>query len=178
MSIFNNVWINNELNSYGLSILLLNIINYLIVFMLIISIILLTNLSKFKSLNQFKEFNSYNFILYSLIFSLLSMAGIPPLLGFTGKFLAILFSIFKSQYILIILMTILNIFGMYFYIQNLRFVVKKNKSSILNFKTYYININYAISLNIVILNFLNFFGILFLSDILIILNYITSFIFI
>lgn len=146
--------------------------------MLIISIILLTNLSKFKSLNQFKEFNSYNFILYSLIFSLLSMAGIPPLLGFTGKFLAILFSIFKSQYILIILMTILNIFGMYFYIQNLRFVVKKNKSSILNFKTYYININYAISLNIVILNFLNFFGILFLSDILIILNYITSFIFI
>lgn len=178
MSIFNNVWINNELNSYGLSILLLNIINYLIVFMLIISIILLTNLSKFKSLNQFKEFNSYNFILYSLIFSLLSMAGIPPLLGFTGKFLAILFSIFKSQYILIILMTILNIFGMYFYIQNLRFVVKKNKSSILNFKTYYININYAISLNIVILNFFNFFGILFLSDILIILNYITSFIFI
>lgn len=178
MSIFNNVWINNELNSYGLSILLLNIINYLIVFMLIISIILLTNLSKFKSLNQFKEFNSYNFILYSLIFSLLSMAGIPPLLGFTGKFLAILFSIFKSQYILIILMTILNIFGMYFYIQNLRFVVKKNKSSILNFKTYYININYAISLNIIILNFFNFFGILFLSDILIILNYITSFIFI
>lgn len=178
MSIFNNVWINNELNSYGLSILLLNIINYLIVFMLIISIILLTNLSKFKSLNQFKEFNSYNFILYSLIFSLLSMAGIPPLLGFTGKFLAILFSIFKSQYILIILMTILNIFGMYFYIQNLRFVVKKNKSSILNFKTYYININYAISLNIVLLNFFNFFGILFLSDILIILNYITSFIFI
>lgn len=178
MSIFNNVWINNELNSYGLSILLLNIINYLIVFMLIISIILLTNLSKFKSLNQFKEFNSYNFILYSLIFSLLSMAGIPPLLGFTGKFLAILFSIFKSQYILIILMTILNIFGMYFYIQNLRFVVKKNKSSILNFKTYYININYAISLNIVLLNFFNFFGILFLSDILIVLNYITSFIFI
>lgn len=178
MSIFSSVWINNELNSYGLSILLLNIINYLIVFMLIISIILLTNLSKFKSLNQFKEFNSYNFILYSLIFSLLSMAGVPPLLGFTGKFLAILFSIFKSQYILIILMTILNIFGMYFYIQNLRFVVKKNKSSILNFKTYYVNINYTISLNIVLLNFLNFFGILFLSDIIIILNYITSFIFI
>lgn len=178
MSIFNNVWINNELNSYGLSILILNIINYLVVFMLIISVILLTNLSKFKSLNQFKEFNSYNFILYSLIFSLLSMAGIPPLLGFTGKFLAILFSIFKSQYILIALMTILNIFGMYFYIQNLRFVVKKNKSSILNFKGYYVNINYAISLNIIILNFFNFFGIIFLSDALIILNYITSYIFI
>lgn len=178
MSVFNSVWTNNDLNSYGLSILLLNVLNYLIVFMLIISIILLTDLSKFKSLNQFKEFNSYNFILYSLIFSLLSMAGIPPLLGFTGKFLAILFSVFKSQYILIIFMTILNIFGMYFYIQNLRFVVKKNKSSILNYKNYYVNINYAISLNIVLLNFFNFFGILFLSDFIIILNYITSFLFI
>nr|NP_149374.1 NADH dehydrogenase subunit 2 [Tetrahymena thermophila]7TGH_2B Chain 2B, NADH dehydrogenase subunit 2 [Tetrahymena thermophila]8B6F_BH Chain BH, NADH dehydrogenase subunit 2 [Tetrahymena thermophila SB210]8BQS_BH Chain BH, NADH dehydrogenase subunit 2 [Tetrahymena thermophila SB210]8GYM_2B Chain 2B, NADH dehydrogenase subunit 2 [Tetrahymena thermophila SB210]8GYM_2b Chain 2b, NADH dehydrogenase subunit 2 [Tetrahymena thermophila SB210]8GZU_2B Chain 2B, NADH dehydrogenase subunit 2 [Tetrahym len=178
MSIFSNIWINNDLNSYGLSILLLNIINYLIVFMLILSVILLTNLSKFKSLNQFKEFNSYNFILYSLIFSLLSMAGIPPLLGFTGKFLAILYSSFKSQYLLILFMTILNIFGMYFYIQNLRFVVKKNKSSILNYKNYYVNINYSITLNIILLNFFNFFGILFLSDLIIILNYISSYIYI
>lgn len=177
MSSFSNILINNDLNSYGLSILLLNIINYLLIFMLIISIILLTDLSKFKSLNQFKEFNSYTFIMYSLIFSLLSMAGIPPLLGFTGKFLAILFSVFKSQYLLIIFMTILNIFGMYFYIQNLRFVVKKKKSSILNYKTYYVNINYSLTLNIILLNFLNFFGILFLSDIIIILNYISSFIF-
>lgn len=178
MSVFNNIWVNNDLNSYGLSILLLNIINYLIIFLLIVSIILLCNLSKFKSLNQFKEFNSYSFILYSLIFSLLSMAGIPPLLGFTGKFIAILFSIFKSQHLIILFLTILNIFGMYFYIQNLRFVVKKSKSSILNYKNYYININYAITLNIVILNFFNFFGIIFLSDLILILNYITSYIYI
>lgn len=106
------------------------------------------------------------------------MAGIPPLLGFTGKFIAILFSIFKSQHLIILFLTILNIFGMYFYIQNLRFVVKKSKSSILNYKNYYININYAITLNIVILNFFNFFGIIFLSDLILILNYITSYIYI
>nr|YP_010411955.1 NADH dehydrogenase subunit 2 [Tetrahymena rostrata]QBI37925.1 NADH dehydrogenase subunit 2 [Tetrahymena rostrata]URP31115.1 NADH dehydrogenase subunit 2 [Tetrahymena rostrata] len=178
MSNLNNIWIDNSLTSYGLSLLILNIINYLIVFLLIISIILLCDFSKFKSLNQFKEFNSYTFILYTLIFSILSMAGIPPLLGFTGKFLAILYSSFKSQFLIIFFMTILNIFGMYFYIQNLRFTVKKNKSSILNYKNYYVNINYSIILNIVILNFLNIFGILFLNDILIILNYITSFLFI
>nr|QBI37881.1 NADH dehydrogenase subunit 2 [Tetrahymena rostrata]QGS65258.1 NADH dehydrogenase subunit 2 [Tetrahymena rostrata] len=178
MSNLNNIWIDNSLTSYGLSLLILNIINYLIVFLLIISIILLCDFSKFKSLNQFKEFNSYTFILYTLIFSILSMAGIPPLLGFTGKFLAILYASFKSQFLIIFFMTILNIFGMYFYIQNLRFTVKKNKSSILNYKNYYVNINYSIILNIVILNFLNIFGILFLNDVLIILNYITSFLFI
>ena len=118
------IYLQNELVTYGFSVLIINIINYLITFLLIMIIILLSNTSKFKSLNQFKEFNSYNFILYSLIFSLMSMAGIPPLLGFTGKFLAILYSSFKSQYIIIIIMTILNIFAMYFYVQNLRFVIK------------------------------------------------------
>ncbi len=173
---FSNILINNNQESYGLSILLLNVLNYLIVFLLIISIILLCNVSKFKSLNQFKEFNSYSFILYSLIFSLLSMAGVPPLLGFTGKFIAMLFSAFKAQYLIIILMLVLNIFGMYFYIQNLRFVVNKTKTSILNYKNYYVNLNLNIILNITILNFLNFFGILFLSDFLIVLNHIASFI--
>jgi NADH-quinone oxidoreductase subunit N len=168
----------SDQTSYGLSIFFLNIINYLLVFSLIILLILLCNLSKFKSLNQFKEFNSYNFLMYTLVFSLLSMAGIPPLLGFTGKFLAILFLTLKSQYILIIIVTVLNIFGMYFYIQNLRFVVKKTKSSILNYKNYYININYSLTLNAIVLNFFNIFGILFLSDLIIVLNYITSFIFI
>jgi len=104
------------------------------------------------------------------------MAGIPPLLGFTGKFISMLFSVFKSQYFIVLFMLILNIFGMYFYIQNLRFVINKNKSSILSYKTYYVNINYNIVLNLVILNFLNFFGILFFNDILILTNYISSFI--
>lgn len=176
MILFNNIFISNNQETYGLSILLLNVLNYLLVFLLIISIILLCNLSKLKSLNQFKEFNSYNFLLYSLVFSLLSMAGIPPLLGFTGKFISMLFSVFKSQYFIVLFMLILNIFGMYFYIQNLRFVINKNKSSILSYKTYYVNINYNIVLNLVILNFLNFFGILFFNDILILTNYISSFI--
>lgn len=167
-----------ELTTFGLSLLFLNIINYLLIFLPIISIILFCDISKIKNLNQFKEFNSYSFILYTVMFSLLSMAGIPPLLGFTGKFLAILFLSLKSQYFLLILTLILNMFSMYFYIQNLRFLIKKNKSSILNFKNYYVNINYSLNHVIVLLNFLNIFGFLFLSDLLIIVNSITSTIFI
>jgi len=167
-----------ELTTYGLSLLLLNIINYLLIFLPIISIILICDITKIKNLNQFKEFNSYNFILYTVMLSLLSMSGIPPLLGFTGKFLAILFLSFKSQYFLLILTLILNMFSMYFYIQNLRFLIKKNKSSILNYKNYYINLNYSINQLIVLLNLLNIFGFFFISDLLIIVNIITSYIYI
>lgn len=167
-----------ELTTFGLSLIIINIINYLLVFLPIVSIVLLCDISKIKNLNQFKEFNSYSFIMYTIIFSLLSMAGIPPLLGFTGKFLAVLFLSFKTQYFLLCLTLLLNMFSMYFYIQNLRFLVKKSKSSIFNYKNYYININYSINNIIVILNILNIFGFLFISDLLIIINYVTSYIYI
>lgn len=163
---------------YGFSILLINIINYLTIFSIILIIILMSNILKFKSLNQFKEFNSFNFILYSIILSLLSMAGIPPLLGFTGKFLIILFLNFKSEYLIIFLTLVINMFAMYFYIQNLRFLVKKSKSKIFKYNGYYLNLNFSLIITIVLLNFFNIFGILFLSDLLIIINCITSFIYI
>lgn len=163
---------------YGFSILLINIINYLSVFLIILVVILMSDISKFKSLNQFKEFNSFNFILYSIILCLLSMAGIPPLFGFTGKFLIILYLNFKSKYLIILLTLIINMFAMYFYIQNLRFLVKKSKSKIFNYTNYYLNINYNLITIIVLLNFFNICGILFISDLLIITNYISSFIFI
>jgi NADH-quinone oxidoreductase subunit N len=175
-SLINNVYLN-EISFFGISILIINIINYLSVFLIIISLILMCNISKFKSLNQFKEFNSYTFILYTILFSLLSMAGIPPLLGFTGKFLSIIYLNFKSQYVLVLIMFIINMFSMYFYIQNIRFVVKKTKSSILFYKNYYINLNYSLSLIIVILNILNIFGFLFISDLIIIINCVTSYIY-
>lgn len=163
---------------YGFSILLINIINYLTVFLIILTIILTSNISKFKSLNQFKEFNSFSFILYSIILGLLSMAGIPPLLGFTGKFLIILYLNFRSDYLIILLTLIINMFSMYFYIQNLRFLVKKSKSKIFNYSGYYLNVNYSLFVVIILLNFFNVFGILFVSDLLIIINHLSSYMFI
>lgn len=138
----------------------------------------MVNASKVKSLNQIKEFNSYNFIMYTCIFSLLSMAGIPPLLGFIGKFLSILYLNYKSQYFLLILTLIINMFSMYFYIQNLRFLIKKNKSSVLNFLNYYVNINITLSTIIFIFNVFNIFGVFFITDFIIIINSITSYMYI
>lgn len=178
MSFFLNYINLEELTTFGLSLIIINVVNYLMVFLPIISIILISDISKIRNLNQFKEFNSYNFIMYTVIFSLLSMAGIPPLLGFTGKFLTIIYLSFKTQYLLLLLTLIINMFSMYFYIQNLRFLIKKNKSSILKYKNYYLNINYSISNIIIILNILNIFGFLFISDMLIIVNNITANIFI
>lgn len=173
-----NLDVYNTINLFGFSIFLLNILNYLVVFLLIITILLLTDTSRFKSLNQIKEFNGFGFIIYSIIFGLLSMAGIPPLLGFSGKFLAIMYSIRKYQYFLIIFILVISIFSMYFYIQNLRFSIKKDRQSIFNYRGYYININYVLILNTVLLSFINFFGVFFINDIIIIINNIVSYIYI
>lgn len=174
MSLILNFINLEELTTFGLSLVLINIVNYLLIFLPIMIIILYCDISKIKNLNQFKEFNSNSFILSTVLISLLSMAGIPPLLGFTGKFLSILFLSFKSQYFLLLITLVLNMFSMYFYIQNLRFLVKRTKSSILSYKNYYININYSLNNVIVVLNIINIFGFLFISDFLIIFNYITS----
>jgi NADH:ubiquinone oxidoreductase subunit 2 (subunit N) len=174
MSLILNYINLEELTTFGLSLVLINIVNYLLIFLPIMIIILNCDVSKIKNLNQFKEFNSNSFILSTVIFSLLSMAGIPPLLGFTGKFLSILFLSFKSQYFLLLITLILNMFSMYFYIQNLRFLVKKTKSTILCYKNYYVSINYSLNSFIVFLNLINIFGFLFISDFLIIFNFIVS----
>jgi hypothetical protein len=68
---------------------------------------------------------------------------------------------------------------MYFYIQNLRFLVKKNIGRtpfiIKNNKAY---INFNLIFIIVFLNFLNLFGLFFTEDFLIFINHMFIFLFI
>jgi len=158
---------------YGFSLLLLNIFTYLLLLFLIFSIFFIFDLNKFKTLNQFKNFSLFNFIYILIIFSLLSLAGMPPLLGFIGKFLFIIFLLFKNQFILFSLFSFTNIFMLYFYIQNLRFLIKKAKSD----SVIYINNSFNLEIHnlmpLVFSSFLNVFSIFFFSDFMVILNNIS-----
>jgi NADH:ubiquinone oxidoreductase subunit 2 (subunit N) len=52
----------------------------------------------------------------------------PPLLGFVGKFLMVIFVNLKAQFFLVFLFILLNLLMIYFYIQNFRFLIKKENS--------------------------------------------------
>ena len=165
----------NYLVEYGFSILLLNIIIYLILLMLLFSLFFLFNLNSIRTLSELKNFSLLNYIYLSGFFLLLSLAGMPPLLGFLGKFLLIIFFLLKCQYLFFFLFSFVNLFMIYFYIQNLRFMAKKSKV-ILNIKTNLKIINKVTYL--VFFNFLNVCSIFFFNDFLLYLSNTSLFMYI
>jgi len=94
------------------------------------------------------------------------MSGIPPLAGFVGKFLLFNFLFFSQKYIYIIIFSFINFFSMYFYFQNLRFLISKTQSSFFLVAGYYVFFNKGLLNILVLLNLLNFFSILYFEDFL------------
>jgi len=94
-----------------------------------------------KTLTDLKNFGSsypFNVCLLILIFS---FAGIPPILGFCIKLFVFFFvtKIYSTLYIIIL--TIFNFFTLYFYIQNLRYIVNNSKNNYFLYKNNFANID-------------------------------------
>jgi NADH:ubiquinone oxidoreductase subunit 2 (subunit N) len=172
------LFFNNFFIEYGFSILLLNIASYLIILFLLFSVFFSINVKYIKTLNELNVTSNNNFFMITIILVFLSLAGMPPLLGFLGKFLIIIFLLYKNFFFFFFIFVLINVFMIYFYIQNVRFLVKKtsfNKSStILSFN----NINLKIIFFMNLINFLNFFGLFFIEDIVIILSSLSIYIYI
>ena len=151
---------------YGLAVLLLNIYVYIILVYLFFNVLFIFNFFKLKSLNFLKIFNKFTFINITLFLTILSMAGVPPLLGFFGKFLLFNFFFLKNNILFLIIFSFLNFFSIYFYIQNLRFLISKTQQNYWLVVGYYVFFNINLINIIVFLNLLNFFGILYFEDIL------------
>jgi NADH:ubiquinone oxidoreductase subunit 2 (subunit N) len=166
-----NLFYINYFYEYGFGLLFINICVYLFLLALLFSVFFFFDLSYFRSLNEIKGLNSYNFLTMSVAFALLSLAGMPPLLGFVGKFLLLIFLAYKNQFLLFIAFSLINLFMIYFYVQNLRFLVSKSSSTILNVRGYFAAIDIRLVNLVVVLNFFNVFGIFFFEDFLILINY-------
>jgi NADH:ubiquinone oxidoreductase subunit 2 (subunit N) len=110
---------------------------------------------------------------------LVSLAGIPPLSGFSAKFLAVMFLFLSDNYLLLFYFFFLNFFFIYFYVQNLRGIVSNPSSdSTLFFKKSGKSVYFQPLVNIIVfLTFFNLFGIFFLEDFVLYFNYVFSFIF-
>jgi len=152
--------------NYGFSILFFNVYIYILILYFLFNIFFLFKSNKFISLNTLKGVSGYNYINNTILLILVSMAGIPPLLGFFGKFLAFNFLFYKNNVILIIIFSFMNFFSIYFYIQNIKFLKKKNFKNFFFLKKNKILLNKIILNKLTLLNYINIFGIGYINIIL------------
>lgn len=162
------------LNS-SVSLIIFNIMVYLLLTLGLFSSILIIADKSYSTLNKFKLIQNYYFLFIFILLFLLSLAGVPPLLGFLGKFLLYIQLLAYKSYFLFFIFLLFNVFVLYFYIQNVRFMISKNTNKI---TTSFFLTNYlydSIFLFLIAIMFFNIFGIFYFENFLIYINYWFSF---
>jgi len=120
----------------------------------------------FKTIYSFSDLKfSFHFVI-SLTIVLFSIAGVPPFLGFFSKLLILILLSNSNFFFFYIFFFGLLFFGLYFYLQNIRFLYSTATgkftyatSSNLRITVLYINITIIISIFLI-------FGFLFMDDII------------
>ena len=145
----------------------INIITYLYLNFCFFTALFVFDVKHFKSLNDFKNVGNLPFFTVTFILLLFSLAGVPPTLGFVSKSLIFIFMFFKKSFFFLSLLTILNLFIMYFYVRNIRYFITKSSNYYFVYTNSYSFINWNLIVLLLIFNFLNFFSIFFIEDFLI-----------
>ena len=158
-----------------LSLIYINIYIYIIVLSNIFLVFFLHDTRVFKTINEFKNVFTNNYFVLITVLAILSMAGMPPLLGFFGKFFIVIFFLKKGQFLLFFCFVILNIFVIYFYILNIRFLVSKSNKSFFFLKNFTVYLNFYLIAILLLFTILNIFGFFFLNDLVLYTNALCSF---
>lgn len=116
--------------------------SYMFIYNLSITIffwtLLNTIVSDFKNIYSLSNINLNSFIVFNLTTLIMSMAGVPPFIGFFSK-LFILTSVVNNNFFLFYSVFLLILFcGLYFYIQNIRFI---HSTKYDNYNSQYSNLN-------------------------------------
>lgn len=109
-------------------------------------------------------FNAYYTLLFLVL--LLSMAGIPPFIGFFSKIFIIHLLVSHGFFLIYLLLIVVFLLGLYFYMQNVRFINSTNLEKISYPSTFTersTSIYYYFSLSS--LAFI-FFGVVYIDDLL------------
>jgi len=85
-------------------------------------------LTHFKTLQSFNNFSFNSFYLFTITILLFSMAGVPPFIGFFSKLFILTLLLNNSFVILYSVFFIVLFFGLYFYMQNIRYLHSTNSS--------------------------------------------------
>jgi NADH-quinone oxidoreductase subunit N len=150
------------------------IITYLIVYNISLALlfsILLHSTVDLKFNNLINKLNNKALFKFYFTISILSIAGIPPLFGFFLK-LTLIYYISISSYMVIILLGTFLLISLYFYIQNLRYLMWLEDESV---KTNNLYIKLIPTKLINITNFSSTFlilGLFFYDDIILLIYWI------
>lgn len=134
--------------------ILLNIVNYL------------------KTLYSFSNYSFDSFLLFFLTISLFSMAGVPPFIGFFSKLFILNILINSNFFTLYFFLFVLLLTGLYFYMQNLRFLHTSNhgfnnKHFLFIERTPLSFIYFSISFSFILI-----FGFVYIDDILLLFTWL------
>lgn len=101
------------------------IISYLFIYNLSVYLlfsVFMNSFSEMKLSNLLYKLNNLSIFRIIIIISLCSIAGIPPFIGFFLK-LTLIYYISFSSYIIILMLSTLLLISLYFYLQNLRYLM-------------------------------------------------------
>jgi len=77
---------------------------------MLFTVLFLFDTTKLKTLTDLKVCIRYNYIIYTLMAIILSIGGIPPFLGFSGKFAIFYLIVLKQKQLYLYLFSVLNFF--------------------------------------------------------------------
>ena len=119
----------------------------------------------FKTIYSFSDLNFNFYFVTALSITLFSMAGVPPFLGFFSKLLILILLLNSGFFFFYIFFFGLLFFGLYFYLQNIRFLYSTGLGEINYAHTYNIRISSLYFYVTFTFIFLLIFGFSFMDDI-------------
>lgn len=126
----------------------------------------------FKTLFSLSNLGPSEILTKVLSLSILSLAGVPPLLGFFSKIFVFVLISASHLFILFPAFFILLFIGLYFYVQNLRFLNATNAPSLvliseLSLRTHLLYYTFSLPISFIII-----FGFCYVDDLLIALSWV------
>jgi NADH-quinone oxidoreductase subunit N len=119
----------------------------------------------FKTIYSFSDLKFNFYFVTALSITLFSMAGVPPFLGFFSKLLILILLLNSGFFFFYIFFFGLLFFGLYFYLQNIRFLYSTGLGEINYAHTYNIRISSLYFYVTFTFIFLLIFGFSFMDDI-------------
>lgn len=122
------LFINNFLDS--LIIVYIYMFTYNLSFLIIFWTLQNIVVTDIKTLYSLKDFKLNFFMLSTFIIILFSIAGVPPFIGFFSKLLILINLINSNFFFFYFFFFSLLFFGLYFYIQNMKYLMSNNNEQI------------------------------------------------